>query len=158
MIIGLQIVVLCIWISYLVLEGAYDAWMYYNMPESIKKKGKFHIPHSIALFKRIASAIILSSFLCFTRYVQPTMFGVSVGLVVSLMLMLPFFQTGAYMQFRRVTAKLGNTTIPLDAKNKPYWWFATPKKGSSSFPDKNPWLRTLYLVLGLTAYFLILNV
>jgi hypothetical protein len=140
-----------LWILFLILEGMEDAWMYRFLPIRYRYIRNIHVIHAVALVRRLG---VLAIIVYFTPLWWP-----AILTLVSLWLMLPFIQTGSYMQMQTILTRLyDDLGVIADAKGKPYGFFSYAHKQSSRFPDKNPWLRLLYFLVGSTIFFYTQNV
>jgi len=138
---------LLLWITYLAIEGLYDSYLYRFLPIRYRFNSKsIHVPHLFALLQRIVVLFLTVSHL--------NLLGIALN-TVFLWLMLPFIQTGFYFEGHYWLTKWYKELKPvLDARGKPYRFFGYAHADSSNFPDKNPWLRLLYFVVGLTLFFI----
>lgn len=139
------------WIIYCSLEGIYDSWVYFGMPESIKYVKilpfKFHIPHAIAFIQRMFVGISIS--LAINEMIIDIDF---LKILFCLALMLPLIQTGFYLSFRTFLSKKMNVSAPRDARGKKYNFFSYTHKNSSIFPDYSPWFRLAMFLLGICLF------
>jgi len=139
-------IALILWLLYLAIEGVYDSYLYRFLPIEYRFNSHGdHIPHTFALTQRLL--VLLAIILQFSAL------SVLVN-GVALLLMLPFVQTGFYFEGHHWLVKWYGLKPITDARGKPYRFFSYAHSNSSRFPDKNPWLRLAYFIVGLCIFFI----
>jgi hypothetical protein len=135
-----------IWITFCVLFGMYDAYLYFLiLPEKIEKRTftlgsrsfRVDVPHLIAYAMRALAALVIAWL--FLEMLD----------IIALGLMLPLIHTGSYLQFRATLSRWTDSPIPKDANGKPYYFFSKLHKHSGWFPDHTPVARVAMFVIGI---------
>ena len=154
----MAIIFFAFWIFYCCLEGIYDGWVYYAMPERVKylivvpfMKRPPHIPHLIAFVRRTTVAYIVSIATYNGSFIDINL------VLIGLSLILPLWQTGFYLEARSFVHRRLREAPPKDAKLRSYNFFSFTRKDSSTFPDYSPIFRVFLFIVGTAIYFFILK-